>query len=123
MNHNHRSRKCSGQFQIAEVNQNTRREEDDPKVDEEHGGNGNIESTDEEMVSPASYVTTLLASAYKLIVGGTVEQKKVLRARYLLFGRNSWKARRTYFVMTDKTTITSSFSAVSKSFVPWLTLT
>jgi hypothetical protein len=56
LTHGYGSRQCSGKFRVAK---DVRR---DAGFDEKQSGNGNTESGDEEMVSPASYVATVRGS-------------------------------------------------------------
>lgn len=58
------SRKCSGKFRVAETKLNHRSKNGDVQGDNESGGkvdeNRSTEIVDEEVMSPASYVTTFV---------------------------------------------------------------
>lgn len=71
------SRKCSGKFRVAETKLNHRSKNGDVQGDNESGGkvdeNRSTEIVDEEVMSPASYVTTFV---WTQVVGNNIRHRQ-----------------------------------------------
>jgi hypothetical protein len=65
------SHKCTGKFQVAEVKLNHRSKNGDMQ-----GGNRSTEIVDEEVMSPASYVTTFICTQ---VVGDNIRHRQTNR--------------------------------------------
>jgi hypothetical protein len=72
------SRKCSGQFHVAEWE---RKDGSDIRTSDKEGGGD--DTTDEEIISPASYVATFSRAKIRIIIYAIVVQETALHQRHL----------------------------------------